>query len=144
MSDVWAVAIIVSGGLFVGEVVSIAWERVPAWRGASPTEFRATFVHTLRRVDRLQPVLLLVLLASTAGFAVTSEGVARTLALVAAAGFLAILVGSVAVLVPIQRRLGSGTTLDAHRLRARWVHGHQIRAVGALALFILAAVATTV
>jgi hypothetical protein len=31
MSDVWTVAMMVSGGLFVGGVVSIAWERLPTW-----------------------------------------------------------------------------------------------------------------
>jgi hypothetical protein len=144
MSDVWTVAMIVSGGLFVGGVVSIAWERLPAWRSVPVTEFRRAFAHTLRRVDRLQPALLSVLLVSTLGFAITAEGMARSLGWVAAAGFLAILVGSVAWLVPIQRRLSSGSGVDAERLRYRWLRGHLIRTVAAVALFIVAAAGTTI
>jgi hypothetical protein len=144
MSDLWTVAVMVSGGLFVGGVVSIAWERVPAWRGAPFPEFREAFAHTLRRVDKLQPALLSVLLVSTAGFAISSDGTARTLAWVAAAGFLAILIGSLAWLVPIQRRLSSGSGIDDEGLRAHWNHGHLIRTLAALAAFVLATVATAI
>jgi hypothetical protein len=137
----------VSGGLFAGGVMSIAWERVPAWRGTDLSDFRAGFAQTLRRVDRLQPALLTICLASTIGFAATAEGEARTLAVLAAAGFLSILAGSVAVLVPIQRALarpGSGRSpADVERMRTRWFRGHVIRTVAAVALFILAVVATT-
>jgi hypothetical protein len=55
MSQWWAVPMLLSGGLFVGGVVWIAWERVPAWRATDPVDFRSGFAHTLRRVDRLQP-----------------------------------------------------------------------------------------
>jgi Domain of unknown function (DUF1772) len=138
---------VVSGGLFAGGVLSIAGERVPAWRTTRLPEFRIGFAHTLRRVDRLQPALLSVCLLSTTGFAVTAAGAARTLALFAAAGLLLVLVGSVAWLVPIQRTLKSGTDLPAaavEGLRARWLRGHLIRTVAGVALFVLAVVATTV
>jgi hypothetical protein len=144
MSDLWTVAMMVSGGLFVGGVVSIAWERIPAWRGTSLAEFRGAFAHTLRRVDKLQPAMLSVLVVSTAGFAISSDGAPRTLALVAAAGFLAILIGSLTWLVPIQRRLSSGSASDAEGLRARWLRGHLIRTLVAVAAFVVATVATTI
>jgi uncharacterized membrane protein len=89
--DGWAIAMMVSGGLFAEGVVSIALERVPVGAGA-----------------------------------------ARTLASLAAAGFVLVLVGSVAWLVPIQRTLKSGTELpaaDVERLRARWLRGHLVRTV---------------
>ncbi|MGH3927478.1 MAG: hypothetical protein ACRDTT_32215, partial [Pseudonocardiaceae bacterium] len=92
MNEMWAVAMMSSGGLFAGGVVSIAWERVPAWRRMRLPDFQAGFAHTLRRVDRLQPALLSISLVSTIGFAVTTAGAARTLAVFAAAGFLLILV----------------------------------------------------
>jgi hypothetical protein len=148
MSDWWAVAMLFTGGLFVGGVVSIAWERVPAWRKADLSDFRAGFAHTLRRVDRLQPALLTVCLVSTVAFAIGSRGVARTLAVLAAAGFLLILVGSVAWLVPVQRRLVAPVpgqpSKFADELRSRWLRGHLIRTVAALVLFLLAVVATSV
>ncbi len=147
VKDWWAMAMLFSGGLFAGGVVSIGWERVPAWKRADLADFRAGFAYTLRRVDRLQPALLTVCLVSTIAFAVSTGSVARALAILAAGGFLVILVGSVAWLVPIQRRLvavGSGEPsayLDG--LRARWLRGHLIRAAGALALFVLAVVAAS-
>jgi hypothetical protein len=135
--DKWAIAMMVSGGLFAGGVMSIAAERVPVWRRTSLPDFRIGFGQTLRRVDRLQPALLSICLLSTIGFAVTAAGAARTL----------VLVGSVAWLVPIQQTLKSGTELppaDMERLRARWLRGHLVRTVAGLGMFIVAVVATTV
>jgi hypothetical protein len=145
MDELWATAMLISGGLFAGGVTSIAWERVPAWRSTQIQDFRIGFAQTLRRVDRLQPALLSICLASTIGFAVTAAGTARTLAVFAAAGFLLVLIGSVAWLVPIQRNLKSGPELSAATtdgLRARWLRGHLIRTVAAVGLFIMAVVAT--
>jgi hypothetical protein len=145
MDQMWAVGMLVSGGLFAGGVMSIAWERVPVWRRSRLADFRVGFSHTLKRVDRLQPALLSVSLASTIGFAVTAGGSARTLAVFAAAGFFLILIGSLVWLVPIQRTLQSGSELSAaaiDELRTRWLRGHLIRAIAGVALFALAVVAT--
>jgi Domain of unknown function (DUF1772) len=146
MSQWWAVPMLLSGGLFVGGVVLIAWERVPAWRATDLPDFRTGFAQTVRRVDRLQPALLVVCLGSTIGFAGSVGGAARTLALLAAGGFLLVLVGSVAWLVPIQRRLGASGSApppaDVEALRARWLRGHLVRTAAALACFALAVVAT--
>jgi hypothetical protein len=147
MDELWATVMMVSGGLFAGGVLSIAAERVPAWRTIRLPDFRIGFAQTLRRVDRLQPALLSVCLVSTIGFAVTAAGAARTLAVFAAAGLLLILVGSVAWLVPIQRTLKARAELPSaavEGLRARWLRGHLIRTGVAVTLFILAVVATTV
>jgi hypothetical protein len=106
------------------------------------------FAHTLRRVDRLQPALLVVCLSSTIAFASSTGGAARTLAALAAGGFLVVLVGSVAWLVPLQRRLvASGSApppADVEALRAQWLGGHLLRSAVALACFVLAVVATVV
>jgi len=87
MSRWWAVAMLLSGGLFAGGVSSIAWERIPAWRATDLSQFRAGFAHTLRRVDRLQPALLVVCVGSTVGFASSVGGAARALAMLAARGW---------------------------------------------------------
>jgi hypothetical protein len=148
MSQWWAVPMLLSGGLFVGGVAVIAWERIPAWRASDLVDFRTGFAHTLRRVDRLQPALLVACLGSTIGFAASAGGAARTLAALAAGGFLVVLVGSVALLVPIQRRLvASGSAAppgDVEALRTRWLGGHLVRTTIALACFALAVVATVV
>jgi hypothetical protein len=69
MRQAWSIVMLIGGALFVAGVVPIAWERAPAWRAAEHARFRVDFAHTLRRVDRLQPVLLLVCLVSSVGFA---------------------------------------------------------------------------
>ena len=141
MTDMWAIAMLISGGLFAGGVVSIAWERVPTWRATALSDFKVAFAHTLRRVDRLQPALLVVCLGSTIGFALSADAAARRPALVAAVGFLAILVGSGAFLVPVQRRLVSPEaelpSAEAERLKRLWLRGHVIRTVVALAALVL-------
>jgi hypothetical protein len=145
MSEWWAIAMLLSGGLFAGGVVSIAWERLPAWNASDPFEFRAAFAYTLQRVDRLQPALAAVSLISTIGFAISADGGARTLAGLAAAGFGVILVGSGAWLVPLQRRLVAPRPEEAHvdtaTLRRQWFRGHQIRATVALLSLTLSVVA---
>jgi hypothetical protein len=148
MSEMWSIVMLISGALFTAGVVPIAWERAPAWRAADHARFRVEFAHTLRRVDRLQPALLVICLVSAVGFAVSASGTARTLAGLAAACLVAVLIGSTAGLVPIQRRIidpGSGlSAADIERLRARWLGGHLIRtvvALGALVLLVVAAVA---
>jgi len=147
MRDAWAISMLISGGLFAGGVVSIAWERLPAWRATDLADFRMAFAHTLRRVDRLQPALATACLASTLGFAASAGGTARTPALIAAGGLLAILLGSAAVLIPIQRRLVSREadlpSAEAERLRTMWLRGHTIRAVVAVTTLVLAVVAST-
>jgi hypothetical protein len=145
MSELWTIAMLISGGLFAGGVVLIAWERVPAWRTADLADFRTAFAHTLRRVDRLQPTLVVVCLISTIGFAIRSSGAARILAVLAAAGFLVVAAGSGAWLVPIQRRLvapgSEQSPAETDRLRTQWLRGHLIRTIVALVSFILAVVA---
>lgn len=145
MSEWFAIPMLISGGLFAGGVVSIAWERGPTWRATELPDFRKAFGYTLRRVDRLQPMLLVLCLVSTIGFAFGEEGAARTLAALAAAGLLVVLVGSIAWLVPLQRRLvAAGKERSATELeswRSQWLRGHAIRTVIALAVLILVVVA---
>jgi hypothetical protein len=145
MSELWAISMLISGGLFTGGVVAIAWERIPAWRECELVAFRGAFAHTLRRMDRLQPALVLTSLASTIGFAIGANGVGRAFAIVAAAGFLLILAGSGAWLVPIQKRLiasrGEEPAPELERLKSQWLRGHLIRTAVAVAALALAAVA---
>jgi Anthrone oxygenase len=146
MRETWSIVTLISGAPFAAGVLPIAWERAPAWRAADSARFRVEFAHTLRRVDRLQPALLLVCLVSSVGFAVSTGGTARALAGLAASCFLAVLVGSGAGLVPIQRRLvDPGSELspaDVERLWTRWLGGHVIRTVVALVAFVLLVVAS--
>lgn len=147
MTEWFEILMLTIGGLFAGGVLLIAWERVPAWRESELSDFRSAFAHTLRRVDRLQPLLLVLALVSTIGFAIAVEGAARTAAVLAATGFMVVLVGSGAWLVPLQRRLvASGAdrpSAELERWRRQWLRGHVIRtvvALGSLGLAVVAAV----
>lgn len=148
MKEAWSIVMLISGALFAAGTVPIAWERAPAWRGAGAATFRVEFAQTLRRVDQVQPVLLIACFASTVGFIVSATGSPRALAVLAAACLLAVFIGSMAGLVPIQRRLiDPGLDLavaDVDRLRARWLGGHLARTLVTLVAFaalVVAAVA---
>jgi hypothetical protein len=145
MRETWSIVMLIGGALFAAGVLPIAWERAPAWRAADHTTFRLEFAHTLRRMDRLQPALLLVCLVSSVGFAVSASGTPRLLGGLGASCFVAVLVGSGAGLVPIQRRLVDPASdlspADVERLRTRWLGGHLIRTVVALVAFVLLVVA---
>jgi hypothetical protein len=141
MTGTWSIVMLISAGLFVAGVVPIAWERAPAWPAADHASFQVEFAHTLQRMDRFQPTLLILSLVSSAGFAVSSSGTTRALAALAALCFVVILVGSRVGLVPIQRRLvdprSDLSAADVERLRTRWLGGHLIRTVVALIAFVL-------
>jgi len=144
---IWAIVMLVSGGLFSGGVTVFAWERIPAWRTLPLPQFRIDFAGAIHKADRVQPALLVVAIAATFGFAFTTTGAARTLALIGAAGFIATLIESGAVLVPLQRRIISSSqqqpvTLEA--MRRRWFSGHLGRTILGVASFVLVAIAAAV
>src|SRR5262245_5221546 len=148
MNQYWPIMMLLTAGLFTGGAVTIACERIPAWRAAEFAAFRPAFAHTLRRVDRLQPALLLTSLVSTIGFVIVASGMTRTFAVIAGVGFLVILAGSGAWLVPVQKRLVPSAPevplSELERLKHQWLLGHLIRtavAFAALAFAVAAALA---
>jgi anthrone oxygenase-like protein len=142
----WASVMVIAGGLFAGGAATFTWSRVPIWRRMPVQEFIGDFEQTLRRTDKVQPALLVVAIVSAAGFARTADGVARVLALVGAAGFVVTLAASLAILVPLQRRIVSTNPAEAKaigEMRARWFSGHLGRSMLAVASFVAVAVAAT-
>ncbi len=98
------------------------------------------------RSTELDPPVGVGLLASFA-FGLTDAGTARIVALIGASSFLATLIGSVAVLVPLQRRMISSSSLEAgalERMRHRCLRGHLGRTVVAVASLLLVAAAAVV
>jgi hypothetical protein len=61
--NVWAILMLVSGGLFAGGVTMVAWERVAAWQNMPLAQFGSDFAGTVHRADRVQPGLLVVAIA---------------------------------------------------------------------------------
>ena len=142
----WASLMLITGGLFAGGAATFAWSRAPIWRRMPMQEFIGDFGETLRRTDKVQPVLLVAAIVSAAGFALTADGSARVLALVGAAGFVVTLAASLAFLVPLQRRIVATAPAEAKaidEMRARWFRGNLGRSMLAVASFVAIAVAAT-
>jgi hypothetical protein len=142
--NLWAALMLAAGGLFAGGAATFAWSRVPIWRRMATSSFVDDFAQTIRWTDKVQPALLVLAIAGTVGYAVSVDGAARVAAAVAAAGFLLTLVGSVAVLVPLQRRIIATPTTDADgidAMRVRWFSGNLGRSALATAAYLVAVIA---
>jgi hypothetical protein len=72
--NMWAILMLLSGGLFTGGVTVIAWERVRVWHALPLPQFRPEFAATIDVADRVQPALLVASIVSTVGFAITGAG----------------------------------------------------------------------
>jgi hypothetical protein len=146
MRDVWAAIMLLAGGLFAGGSATFAWSRVPIWRRMPLPQFVTDFEETIRRTDIVQPALAVVAAAAGIAFALTADGWARVLALLGAAGFIIVLLASVAVMVPLQRRIiathGQADHIEA--MRGRWFSGNLGRSLLSVVSFALLAVAATV
>jgi anthrone oxygenase-like protein len=146
MDDVWAAVMLLAGGLFAGGAATFAWSRVPIWRRMAVPQFLRDFEATIRWTDKVQPALLLVGAATAVAFAITAEGAARVFAAVGAAGFVLVLIASLAVLVPLQRRIIATSPDEAdavEAMRMRWFSGNlgrSILSVTSFALMVVAAV----
>lgn len=140
----WEVPMMLSGALFTGGVVWFAWMRIPAWRTMAPAEAEADFADSIRRADRVQPALLVITLAAAIAFSLNTTGSGRALAIGGIGGLVLTLVGSGAILVPLQRRI-IRAPVDARveDLRRRWSAGHLARTIVALASFVLLTLAAT-
>jgi Domain of unknown function (DUF1772) len=142
--DVWAILMVMTAGLFAGGVLVIAWERIPVWRRMPPDRFRVDFAAVIRRADMIQPSLLVVAIVATGGFAFTQVGAARALALVGGIGFSLTLLASVAILVPLQRRIIAGRVEASDAVRRRWFLGHLGRTGVSMTSFLLVAAAAAI
>jgi hypothetical protein len=147
VKEVWAALMVVAGGLFAGGAATFAWSRVPIWRRMPLPQFVSDFDQTIRWTDKVQPALLVLAIASAIAFAITADGAARLLALLGAAGFVVVLLASLAFLVPLQRRIVStpqGEPENLEAMRSRWFNGNLGRSVLAVVSFVLIVLAAVV
>ena len=142
--NVWAVLMVVATGMFAGGAATFAWSRVPIWRRMTVPQFVGDFSQTLHWTDKVQPALLLVAIVSTASFAATATGAATYFAMAGAAALIVTLLASLAVLVPLQRRI-IATTPEEHgqieEMQQRWFRGNLGRCTLAACAFALVALA---
>jgi hypothetical protein len=102
------------------------------------------FARTLSRTDKVQPTLLIVAIVASVGVVVTHAGLSRVLALVGAVGFLVVLIASLAVLVPLQRRIISSPDSEAlGEMRERWFGGNLARSTLSVIAFVATAIAAS-
>jgi Domain of unknown function (DUF1772) len=142
--SVWAILMLVLGGLFTGGVTAFAWERLPAWRRMPRERFRTDFAAAIRKADRVQPALLVATIAAITGFVLTAAGPARSLAITGGIGFGMTLLASGAILVPLQRRIVVTDGDDIEAMRGLWFRGHLGRTALSVASLLLVAVATVI
>ena len=141
---IWGAVMLITGGLFAGGSATFAWSRVPIWQTMPASAFVDDFSQTIHRTDKVQPALLVVAIAASLGFAVTTDGAERVLALVGAAGFLTVLTASVSVLVPLQRRIINCSDPQAiGEMRRRWFRGNLGRSTLSVVSFVATAIASS-
>jgi anthrone oxygenase-like protein len=142
--SIWSIIMVSAGGLFAGGAATFAWSRVPIWRTMPTAAFVDDFARTISRTDKVQPTLLIVAIVASAGVAATHAGLSRVLALVGAVGFLVVLIASLAVLVPLQRRIiGSPDSEALGEMRERWFGGNLGRSTLSVIAFVATAVAAS-
>ncbi len=144
--EFFAALMLIAGGLFAGGAATFAWSRVPIWRKMAVREFVTDFEQTIRWTDKVQPGLLVLGAVAGIAFAVTADGSARIFAALGAGGFFLVLFASLAVLVPLQRRIIATPVAEAENIeemRRRWFSGNlgrSLLAVGSFTLMVIAAV----
>ena len=135
--NIWALIMIVAAGLFAGGALVFAWSRVPIWRRMPVDQYVRDFAETINLTDKVQPAFAVVAVVAAVVFALNETGLRQILALVGAAGLLAVVVLSFAVLLPLQRRIVAvgGDAADFQDMRARWDQGNLGRSVLSLLAF---------
>lgn len=137
--DFVILVLIVSSGLFTGTILTIAWDRLPAWKKMSPGTFKTDFAQTIRVADTMQPLLITVAITAALIFGLQADGISRILAFTATVGYVTILLISLAILVPLQRQLL--TQYEPSESLRKWSKGHLGRTVVAIISFILSSAA---
>ncbi len=145
--DISAALMLVSAGAFAGGAATFSWSRVPIWRSMELPAFGDDFSATIRRTDKVQPALLVAAILSSIAFAAAAEGSASAFGWIGAGGLVVTLVASVAVLVPLQRRIIANARrpdAEVEPMRARWFRGHLGRSTLSMASFVSLVLAVTV
>jgi hypothetical protein len=145
MTDAWAALMVVTAGLFAGGAATFSWSRVPVWRTMPPATFREDFSKTIDRTDKVQPALLIAAITGSVGYAASRDGSASVLAWLGAAGFIVTFIASVAVLVPLQRRIIARIgDVTAGEMRSRWYRGQLGRSVVSTLSFVAVSLAVAI
>ncbi len=139
MTDIAAVIMLMSGGLWAGLILAVAVERLSLWARMPIDQYAVDFRRSLRRLDPLAPILGALAAAASVVYALGSSGAATVLAWVGVGLIVAVIVVSTAIAEPMnaqfRRRAEGETPPDAEAIRSRWRVLHLVRTVLALATF---------
>jgi FtsH-binding integral membrane protein len=142
-----ASVLLIVDGLFTGVLWTLAIERVWIWREMDERAFADDFRNSIRRVDVVQPVFGLVATALAAYYAAKVSGSAQWLAFIGTALLVTVMVASVAVGVPLQKRLRAPQPDDLDissnvlEIRRVWCRMHLVRTACGVSAFALLVVA---
>jgi hypothetical protein len=115
-------AIVLANGLFAFGTLAAAL-RSRAWTAMDAADFKRDFARTIAVADRVQPALAAATVAGIVASLTTSDALETRYAVGAAVTLVTVIALSVAILVPLQRRIidlteSSDVTV---RLRLRWI-----------------------
>lgn len=145
--NVAKILMLISGGLFTG-VALVVTVKCLAWKSMPLKQFKYNFERTVVIADRMQPPLLVSTVIAATFFAFDTTGMAAVLAFIAVVILLLILVTSLAILVPLQKRI-IYTDQKVHMapleaMRRQWLQGHLGRSGMASMAFTLLIIAAAV
>ena len=136
----WGFAALIAGGAFTAATVYFAAARVPRWRTMEVPAFLPDFERVINVADKVQPAFLVATIVAATVHAGTLDGTDQVLARAATVGFVLTMIGSLAFLVPLQRRmirLGANPGVPIPEMRARWLKGHLGRTSLAVVSYVL-------
>ena len=136
----WEWIAVLAGGSFTAAVVYFAIIRVPRWREMEFPAFVTDFARAINVADKVQPTLLAATIVSAVVLARSAEGASLILAITAIAGLSLTMIGSLAFMVPLQRRiirLSGDPSVPLEEMRSTWLRGHLGRASLATVSFAL-------
>lgn len=129
------------GGITAGNMWMVAVDRLSVWQRMSVVEFATDFRRTIRLVDPMMPILVIVTAAGAALVGVSAGGATSALAWCAFGCYAIVIVGSVILAEPVNtkfRRLPEGTPPErAEYYRTYWRWFHRARTVLGVAAFAL-------
>lgn len=133
----WAVAMLLTGGLFTGAAFAMSWGLAPIWQKLPVAQFKSQFAKNTRIADIIQPLFLVTVIVSAVGYAAACHGMGVTLSTYAAAGYILVLLFSALYMIPLQRKMAAFKDSGLPAMRTKWINGHHIRTIAAMVSFAL-------
>jgi hypothetical protein len=142
----WAVAMLLTGGLFAGAVFAVSWGFTPLWQKLPANQFKSQLADFTKTSNVVQPLMALAAIISSIGYAASCHGMGVTLSTLAACGYILAILFSAAIVMPLQRKIlvAKVSQSDISSMRAIWINYHYLRTVLVIVSFALSCGAVAV